>query len=440
MTTDAYRQMDRRSVWHPYTTHSAQQEEQFPIMVRGEGIYLYDTDGQRWVDAISSWWACNLGHGNPRLIAAIQRQAGELQHSILGNLSHPRAIELAEQLAALFPRAPRRTLFASDGSSAVEAALKIAIQYWYNVGQPQRRRFVSLRGGYHGDTLGAVSIGRIEGFHRPFEPLLFPALQAEAPCCAQCAHGQNPANCPMTCFTSMQRLIEEHRAELAAVVVEPLCQGAAGIRIYAPRYLTRLAELCREHDILLIADEVAMGFGRTGKMFAVEHAGVDPDIVCLGKGLSGGYLPLSATVVQERIFNTFHDRPNNHTFYHGHTFTGNPIACAAALETLRIYAEENIVAQAAQRGKELAAQMVPLRELPGVRNIRCLGLIGAVELGSADDEAQGILAAQTVRKKLFAQRILVRPLGNVVYLMPPLIISPAELTTTIRALHDAIAG
>ncbi len=440
MNTDAYRQMDRHALWHPYTKHSAQQEDPFPVIVRGQGIYLYDTDGQRYLDAISSWWACNLGHGHPRLIAAITRQAAELQHSILGNLSHPGAIQLANQLAALFPGSPRRTLFASDGASAIEAALKIAIQYWYNVGQPQRRRFVSLRGGYHGDTLGAVSIGRIDGFHRPFEPLLFPSLQAESPCCAQCEHGRDPEHCPLSCYASMERLIEEHGAELAAVIVEPLCQGAAGIRIYSPRYLTRLAAQCREHGILLIADEVAMGFGRTGKMFACEHAGIDPDITCLGKGLSSGYLPISATVVREKIFNTFHDRPTDHTLYHGHTFTGNPIACAVALETLRIYAEEQIVALAAQRGAELARQMETLCELPGVRNVRCLGMIGAVELGNSTDEAQGIRAAQAVRKYLFAQRMLLRPLGNVIYLMPPFIITPDELTATIQALRAAIVA
>ncbi|NVM22635.1 MAG: adenosylmethionine--8-amino-7-oxononanoate transaminase [Desulfobacterales bacterium] len=429
--TDQYMQMDRQGIWHPYTRHSAAQAGDFPIITKGEGVYLFDAEGNKYLDAISSWWACNLGHSHPRLVEAIIRQARELQHSILGNLSHPRAIELAEELVGLFPD-PRHVLFASDGASAAEAALKIAIQYWHNLGHGERNRFASLEDAYHGDTLGAVSVGYLEGFHLPFKPLLFPAYRGESPYCGRCKHGKEPASCSQECFDSMLAVFDEHADELAAVILEPLCQGAAGMRIYPPEYLRLLDKLCKEKDVLLIVDEIAVGFGRTGKMFAFQHAGIDPDIICLGKSLSGGYLPISATVVKDKIFETFGDQPEDRTFYHGHTFSGNPIASAAALETLRIYERERIVEQAEQKGRLLKDQMAPLSDLPHVVDVRCLGMIGAAEL---DDEPRW---PQQIRERLLGEGILVRPLGNVVYLMPPLITSGDILNRTVEAFCNAV--
>jgi adenosylmethionine-8-amino-7-oxononanoate aminotransferase len=408
-----YWAMDRRYLWHPYTRNSAMQGAPFPLITRGEGSYLFDGRGRRYLDAISSWWCCNLGHSHPRLVAAITRQTQTLQHSILGNLSHPAAIELAARLAALFP-APMRVFFSSDGASAVEAALKIAVQYWHNRGQPAKRRFAALQYGYHGDTLGAVSVGYLDAFHAPFRPLLFPALQAEAPCCGTCARGLTPERCGLPCFDSMRAIVERHAAELAAVIVEPLCQCAAGMRIYPAGYLRRLARLCARHGVLLIADEIAVGFGRTGRMFAFEHAGIAPDIVCLGKGLSGGCLPISATVVKTKIAATFTDTPVDRTFYHGHTFAGNPIAAAAGLETLAIYTEERIAAQAARKGRLLRDGLRRATPCPLVRNTRCLGMIGAVELRPRPGLPQRIQAA------LRRDGILIRPLGDVIYLLPPL--------------------
>lgn len=426
MNTEDYRRQDRASLWHPYTVHSAA-EDGLPIIVRGDGVYLFDSDGKRYVDAVSSWWACNLGHNHPRLVSAIEKQARELQHSILGNLSHPRAIELAEKLVKLLGGA-RRVFFSSDGASSVEAALKIAVQYWHNIGQPERNKFASFHDAYHGDTIGSVSVGYIESFHKQFQSMLFPVHRAESPCCGTCAHGKKQETCGLECFESMRRILEEHSAELAAVIVEPLCQGAAGMRIYAPKYLQRLAQLCKERDVLLIVDEIAMGFGRTGMMFAFERAGIDPDIVCIGKGLSGGYLPISAAVVKEAIRKTFADKPDDHTFYHGHTFAGNPIACAAAIETLKIYEEDNIVRSGAAKGKLLGSQLADMRGLACVVDVRSLGMVAAVELKS------GELAAR-VRRELFDKGILIRPLGSVVYFMPPLVTPEsvlAELTTCLR--------
>ncbi len=431
INTDQYMDMDRQSIWHPYTRHSAADAIAFPIITRGEGVYLFDTEGNKYLDAISSWWACNLGHNHPRLVEAIIRQARELQHSILGNLSHPRAIELAAELVNLFSD-PYHVLFASDGASAVEAALKIAIQHWHNLGHPERNRFASLENAYHGDTLGAVSVGYLEGFHSPFKPVLFPAYRAESPCCGRCRHEKEPASCNQECFEPMLAIFERHAEELAAVIIEPLCQGAAGMRVYSPEYLRLLEQLCKEKDVLLIVDEIAVGFGRTGKMFAFQHGDVKPDMICLGKSLAGGYLPISATVVKNKIFETFTDQPEDCTFYHGHTFSGNPIAAAAALETLRIYKQEAIVEKAQQRGSLLKDQMGSFLDLPHVVDVRCLGMIGAVEL---DDK---LWRAQSIRERLLHNGILIRPLGNVVYLMPPLITSEDILTHTVEALYKAV--
>jgi len=436
MNTQDYRKKDLASLWHPYTKHSGLKDG-LPIIVRGEGAYLYDSEGKRYLDAVSSWWACNLGHNHPRLIAAIEKQARELQHSILGNLSHPRAIELAAELVELLGGS-RRVFFSSDGASAVEAALKIAIQYWHNIGHPERNKFASFHEAYHGDTIGAVSVGYIESFHRQFRSMLFPAYRAESPCCGTCTHGKRPEKCNLECFASMQKILDEHAGELAGVIVESLCQGAAGMRIYSPKYLKKLHEVCKEKNILLIVDEIAMGFGRTGRMFAFEHSGIDPDIVCIGKGLSGGYLPISAAVVKEGIHETFRDQPEDHTFYHGHTFAGNPIACATALETLKIYEDDGIVEQAAEKGSIIASKLDGLRGLPFVADVRTLGMIAAVELGKSEDGRTGGELAKIVRSELFEKGILIRPLGNVVYIMPPLVTPPEVLAELVGNLCDAV--
>lgn len=430
-------QRDVRSVWHPYTRHSALKGAPFPNIVRGQGPYLFDAAGKRYFDAIASWWACSLGHGHPRLVRAMQDQAGRLQHSILGRLSHPGAVELADRLCALMPTPERRVVFASDGSCAIEAALKIAVQYQHNLGRPERCRFATLTEGYHGDTIGAVSVGYVPSFHAPYRSLLFDAFRADSPCCGKCAWGRAPETCGVECFESMQRILETHAAELAGVIIEPLCQGSAGMRIYSQAYLRKLAEACRFHDVPLIVDEIAMGFGRTGRFFAFEHAGIDPDIVCVGKALGGGYLPISAAIVRQSIFETFSDDATQDcTFYHGHTFGGNPIACALALETLRIYNDERIVEQAAALGECMQKALAPFRDMPEVINVRGLGAIGVVELGP--DPVEGAVRAQKVRQVMLDQGVLIRPLGPVLYLLPPLITPHALILDTARLMARAL--
>ena len=416
-------------IWHPYTRSSAFRDAALPVIVRGEGIHLFDEQGGRWTDAISSWWACSLGHGHPRIVEAIRRQAAQLQHSILGNLSHPPALALAARLAEWMPDPRVRVHFASDGASAVEAALKIALQYGHNRGEPRRRRLLSLEEAYHGDTLGAVSVGYLEQFHAPFRDLLVPAGRLPVPA--------SPAAEPAA-RERARALFRAHRGEVAALIVEPLCLGAAGMKMYSPDHLRFLFDLCREEGALFISDEIAMGFGRTSHRFAFEHAGIDPDIVCVGKALSAGYLPISAAVVKDAVYATFDDEPADRTFYHGHTFAGNPIAAAAALEALAVYEEERIVEGAAQKGARLAEWMRPLAALPTVREIRCLGLIAAAELRPEVKGPREERRPARVRRALQARRILARPLGDVVYLMPPLNTPDEALREMVEALRDAI--
>jgi adenosylmethionine---8-amino-7-oxononanoate aminotransferase len=422
----------RSSVWHPYTRFSALAAG-LPNIVRAEGCYLFDEEGRRYVDAVSSWWACSLGHSHPRVVGAIQRQAARLQHSILGNLTHPPAEALAARLAALMPSPDRHVLFASDGASSVEAALKVALQLAHQTGRPERTRFVSIHEAYHGDTLGAVGVGYLEAFHHLLRPALNEALRLPLPACRGCAG----ATCAAPCFDGVREWLAPHVDTVAAVIVEPLCLGAAGMRMYGPAYLRQLAALCREWSIPLIVDEIAMGFGRTGRMFAFEHAGIDPDMVCMGKALTAGYLPMSALVVKDAIYQTFSDTPVDHTFYHGHTWSGNPIAAAAALETLAVYEEEQILEKANAGAAVLAAGLRPLASLPFVREVRALGLIGAVELYPDDFQPT---RARRVQYAMADAGYLLRPLGDVLYLMPPLNMETAAIARMAEDLAHAITS
>jgi len=411
-------------IFHPYTPFSAI-EKGFPNMVRGEGIYLFDDQGNQYVDIVSSWWACALGHGHPKVVEAIQQQAAVLQHCITGSLTHPNVLALADRLASLMPTPERHTLFASDGCSGVEAALKIAIQYWYNLGHPEKNWLIGMDQGYHGDSLGALGAGFVDDFHKPFElsvlhheKLPFPHPSADDP------DGFEPS----------RAVIERHAAQLAAVIVEPLCQGSAGMRIYSAGYLKKLAACCAANDVLLIIDEVAMGFGRTGKRFAFNHAGIDPDLVTVGKALTAGYMPLSACIVKDSIYDTFSDGGEKDcTFYHGNTYAGHPIGCAAALAALDIYEDEGTVARAAEMAEKMRLWMQPMAELDCVKELRFLGMIGVVEL---KPEAKTLVPK--IKASLFEQGYLFRPLGMVFYLMPPLVISDDELRGAVFALQQTI--
>ncbi len=413
--------LDRAHVWHPYTPHSAV-EAGLPVIVAGEGPWLVDSEGRRWLDAIASWWSCALGHRHPEVIAAIEAQLGRLDHSILGHLTHPAAVRLAESLARHSLDGRVHVLFASDGASAVEAAIKIALQYHAQRGQARRRWWVGLDGAYHGDTLAAVGLGFLEQFHRPFQHMCPPAIRLPVP---------RELDEVESYIRMAEQRLAIHRGEVAGIIVEPMCQGAAGMRIYPAEYLAALFRWSREEGCLFVADEIATGFGRTGRWWAFEHAGIAPDILCAGKALSAGTLPISATIVRDEIYESFSDYPEDHTFYHGHTFAGNPLAAAAGVAAIQVYERERLPERAAALGNTVQELLRPLRNHPAVRSVRGLGLIAAVELYSAE-------AARAVRQRLWSERILVRPLGPVVYLMPPLNIEDTLLQWAVERLRAAI--
>jgi adenosylmethionine-8-amino-7-oxononanoate aminotransferase len=414
----------KNKIFHPYTPFSAI-EKGFLNMVRGEGIYLFDDQGNKYVDIVSSWWACALGHGHPKVVKAIQEQAGTLQHSITGSLTHPNVLELADRLAQLMPTPDRHSVFASDGCSAVEASLKVAIQYWYNIGNSEKTWVIGMEQGYHGDSMGALGAGFVDDFHKPFERVVSHPAKLPFPI---------PTDDDPDGFEPSRSVIEQHKDKLAAVIVEPLCLGSAGMKIYSAGYLKQLADCCATNDVLLIIDEVAMGFGRTGKRFAFNHAGIDPDMVCIGKALTAGYMPLSACIVKDKIYNTFTDKGENDcTFYHGNTYAGHPIGCAAALAALDIYEAEGTVERGAEMAKKMKLLMLPMAELECVKELRFLGMIGVVEL---TPETKPLIAK--IKQSLFEQGFLFRPLGTIFYLMPPLVITDDELRAAVYALQQTI--
>ncbi len=425
-STDRLRALDRAHLWHPFTQQQGWSQETAPVIERADGTRLIDTDGRSYIDGVSSLW-CNVhGHGHPAIDAAIREQLGRVAHSTMLGLTHPPAIELAARLVDLAPPGLTRVFYSDSGSTAVEVALKIAFQWSAQRGDTRRGGFICLRDAYHGDTIGSVSVGGIDLFHACYEPLLFGARRAD------------PGD-----VDQLAGLLAAHGDEVAAMIVEPLVQGAAGILVHPPGYLRAVRDLCDAHGVLLICDEVATGFGRTGKMFACEHEGVAPDLMCVAKGLTGGYLPLAATLATERIYEGFlgaHDEWR--TFFHGHTYTGNPLACAAALATLDVFEAEHTLERLGPKiellGRLLDERIAPLAPVAEVR--RCGFMVG-VELGGFPPGARmGHRVTLAARQR----GAIIRPLGDVIVLMPPLAITEDELrrlvAITAEAIVEATAG
>lgn len=434
--SDYLRELDLKHLWHPYTDMRSFGSKSFPIIDKADGIYLYPMEGQRLFDGIASWWCVNLGHSLPRLVDAIKKQAGQLQHCILGGISHPPVIELSAALGEILPEGINRLFYAGDGSCAVEAALKVAVQYWKNLGVPGKERFISLEEGYHGDTLGAVSVGYVPGFHKHFEPLLAKVHRAASPHCAACPCEKQPGFCDVECFASMEALIKENHEKSAAVIVEPLCQGAAGVRIYPSEYLRRLRGLCDKYGLLLIFDEIAVGFGRTGKMFAADD--IVPDIMTLGKGLTNGYLPMSGMAASDKVYSAFlNGSRGDPTFYHGHTFTGNPITAALGVEVLKIYKEESVVEKTAAAAEVMRRGFAVLGETLEGSLALTLGMIGVVYI---NERAGGAHRARKIAGKALEAGLFVRPLGNSLYLWPPLVTTPRQLEEMFGILTEAVKG
>jgi adenosylmethionine-8-amino-7-oxononanoate aminotransferase len=416
---------DRAYVWHPFTQQRAWcEDDEDPLLIaEAEGTNLYDREGRAYIDGVSSLW-CNVhGHRHPAIDGAIREQLDAVAHSTMLGLAHEPAITLAEKLVEVLPAGLTRVFYSDSGSTAVEIALKMAFQYWAQRGQPERTRFISLENAYHGDTLGAVSVGGIDLFHSVYRPLLFETLHAPA--------GDSD---------SLAVLLSEHAPEVAAVIVEPLVQGAAGMLMQPPGYLREVRELCRQHGVLLICDEVATGLGRTGRMFACQHEAVTPDLLCLGKGLTGGYLPLAATVATEDIYEAFLGEPaEQRTFFHGHTFTGNPLACAAAIATLDTFERERTLQQLPPK-IDLLERLLQERvaRLPGVAEVRQRGLMVGIELHPRPEtDRLGHAVTLAARRR----GAVIRPLDNVIVLMPALSMSEHDLrrlvTITAAAIADA---
>jgi adenosylmethionine-8-amino-7-oxononanoate aminotransferase len=444
---------DLAVVWHPCTQmHDHETLPMLPI-ARAEGAWLYGHDGRRWLDAVSSWWTCLLGHRHPRIVAALKDQLDRLDHVMLAGFTHEPAIGLAEALVAIAPQpaaaasdaAPSlaRVFYADNGSSAIEVALKLSFHYWRNVGKSERTRFVALTGGYHGETLGALSVTDVALYRATYAPLLLEPIFAPSPDAYLAEPGESSADCARRRLVDLRAIFEQHADEIAAIVVEPLVQCAGGMRMHDASYLAGVRALCDEFEIHLIADEIAVGFGRTGTLFACEQAGVAPDFLCLSKGLTGGTLSLSAVLTTNGIYEAFYaEYSSGKAFLHSHSYTGNPIACRAALATLAVLRDESVLERNRALAAHLARRIAPLAGHPHVGDVRQTGMIAAIEV--VRDKATREPFPASERRGLRVYRhgldrgVVLRPLGNVVYFMPPYCITPEEIDFMVGVAVEGI--
>jgi adenosylmethionine-8-amino-7-oxononanoate aminotransferase len=410
------------AVWHPCT--QMKRHETLPLVpiARGSGVWLYDLDGRRYLDAVSSWWVNLFGHSNPRINAAITDQLGRLEHVMLAGFTHEPVVQLSERLAQLAPGGLGHCFYASDGASAVEIALKMSAHYWRNSGKPDKTQFISLQNSYHGETLGALSVTDVALFKEAYGPLLKQNATVLNPDSRHAAVGESARDYALRCAAQLEAHLQQHHQQLAAFIIEPLVQGAAGMAMYHPVYLTRARELCEQYEVLLIADEIAVGMGRTGTLFACEQGEITPDFLCLSKGITGGYLPLSVVMTTDEIYHAFYADDMARGFLHSHSYTGNPLACRAALATLDIFAEDDVLNANRSKAAYFNGIAAPLRDHPNVKHFRNRGMIWAFEVDSPHaDFAQRCFALA------LQHEILLRPMGNTVYFMPPYVISDAEM-------------
>ena len=423
---------DLAVLWHPCT--QMKDHERLPMIpiARGAGVWLYDFDGRRYLDGISSWWVNLFCHANSRINAAVREQLERLEHVMLAGFTHEPVLELSERLVRILPAGLTRCFYADNGSAAIEVAIKMSFHYWQNLGRPGKRRFVTLANSYHGETLGALAVGDVELYKKVYQPLLMDVITVPSPDCHLREPGCSWEEHSRRMFAAMEQALAAHADEVAAVIVEPLVQCAGSMRMYHPVYLQLLRAACDRHGVLLIADEIAVGFGRTGTLFACEQAGIRPDFICLSKGLTGGYLPLSVIVTTEPVYQAFYDDYLRLTaFLHSHSYTGNPLACAAALATLAIFAADDVVAGNRALARRMGAATAELAGHPHVAEVRQTGMILAIEVvkdrisGERYDwrERRGLRAYEYA----LSQGALLRPIGNVIYLMPPYVIEPEQI-------------
>jgi adenosylmethionine-8-amino-7-oxononanoate aminotransferase len=419
-------------VWHPFTQPALDPQ---PVNIRrAEGVYLETADGRRVIDAISSWWVTLHGHAHPAIAAAIAEQAARLEHVLLAGFTHDAVEELSFRLRKFLPPRLTQIFYSDDGSTAVEVALKMAVQYWQNIGRPAKTGIVALEHAYHGDTVGAMSVAEDSEFNAAFRTMRFPVHRVHSAYCYRCPVGKIRATCKIECLEKLERLLEEKSGEIAAVIVEPLLQGAEGMIVHPVEFLSGMRELCTRYDVLLIADEVLTGFGRTGKMFACELAGVEPDLMCVAKGLTGGFLPMGATMCADFIAEAFVGRDQRRTFWHGHSYSGNPICCAAGIASLKIFESEPVFERIAGIAATHAERLAAIREHSVVGDVRQIGTVAAIEI-RADDAGYFSRLKPALYDFYLKRDVLLRPLGNVVYVLPPYCITAEEL----NRVHDVIA-
>jgi len=422
-------------IWHPFTNSAL---DPAPIEIeRAEGVWLYAKDGRKIIDAVSSWWVNIHGHANARIAAAIAKQARKMEHVILAGFTHEPAEELAARLRNWVAPELRHLFFSDDGSTAVEVALKLAVQHFSNQRRPEKREIVALEHGYHGDTAGAMSVSDDSPFTDPFCAMRYPVHRVHSAYCYRCPVGLRRATCHIECVGRLQELLEERGERIAVVILEPLLQAAGGMIVHPVEFLQKVRALCTAHDVLLIADEVLTGFGRTGKMFACDLAGIAPDLMCLSKGITGGFLPMGVTLCSDGVEAAFRSENRQHTFYHGHSYTGNALACAAAVESLRIFEDEPVFDRIAGIAGIHSERLAQFKEFAQVGEVRQIGTIGAIELKAED---AGYLSAMRPKLyKFFLERgVLLRPLGNVVYVLPPYVISADELNHVYDVIVEAV--
>ena len=444
LSTDQLRALDKQHLWHPFTHHKLWAADDPLVIAAAEGMHLIDSDGNRYLDGVSSLW-CNVhGHRVPEIDAAVRAQLNKVAHTTMLGLASEPAILLADRLMKRVPPGLTKVFYSDAGATAIEVAFKLAAQYWHNLGRDEKCEFVGFAQAYHGDTFGAMSVGRTAAFHQPYFPLLFKAHFAPTPFVYRSDTPDDPATVKERCLAELERMLREHGHRIAAVCIEPIVQGAAGMIVHPDGFLRGVRGLCDRHDVLLIADEVAVGFGRTGRMFACEHESVSPDLMCVAKGITGGYLPLAATFATQKIYDAFLGDPwEGRTFFHGHTYTGNPLACAAALASLDLFDRHDLLANVRRKAAALAEMLEPLKALPHVGDVRQKGLMVGVEL-VADKERRTPFdprrrVGAAVCQRLRRHGVILRPLGDVVVVMPPLAMPTADLAAIVGAVQTEVS-
>ncbi len=437
-------QKDLKYIWHP-CSQMKDYEDLPPIIIeRAKGLYLYGADGKKYADVVSSWWCNLLGHCNKRINDAVKRQLDKLEHVIFANFSHKAAIELCEKLVEKLPCGLSKVFFTDNGSSAIEAAMKMSFQYHYQTGNPQKKKFMALTNAYHGETVGALSVGGVDLYSKIFKPLLIDVIRIDGPDCYRCRYGKCRENCNAECFESAEKYLDEYGNETSAFILEPVIQAAAGMKIYSPVYLKKLRRCCDKHNVHLIADEIAVGYGRTGRMFACNHADITPDIMCLGKGLTGGYLPMALTVTNDKIYKAFYaDYNKGKAFVHSHTYSGNPLACAAAVEVLNILKEEDILKKANDKAEYFNSLVrEALESHKNIGDIRSSGLINAFEIVMNKKSKKPFdckkRTGYRIYKEALKKGLLLRPIGDVMYFNPPLTIKKSEMESVVEICRKAV--